>query len=93
MPATIENEPNVVKNDMNIAPAASACLRASCFVLSASSPRRAASGWSTRIAWSVAETPPEFETKSALTSPGLPRNCCAGASGINTAAPSVPAPS
>jgi hypothetical protein len=41
----------------------------------------------------VPETPAVFETNSAFTSPGLPRNCCAAGSGMSTAAPSVPTPS
>ena len=57
MPAAIENEPNVVKNDMKAAPASSAASSASCFVLSASSPSCASVGCMRSMAWSLSVAP------------------------------------
>ena len=77
MPAAIENEPNVVNRDMNAAPCSSAVLRASCLLLSASSPSCESVGRRLAITRSVAPAPPRLATKTSLTRPGLPSSRCA----------------
>ena len=54
IPAAIENEPKVVKKEMNAAPALSAALSASCLVLSVSSPSAETVGCSALTTRSVA---------------------------------------
>ena len=71
--AAIENEPNVVKNAMNAAPAWSAFSIASCFVLSASSPSCESVGCMRSMTCPLNSAPPSappvFETKTAFTYP------------------------
>ena len=97
IPAAMENEPNVVNIETKAAPIASAVFRASRLVGFAWRPSGASAGRSILTTWPVSATPdvvpPRFETSTYLILPGWPRSSCAAASGISTAAPSVPAPS
>ena len=66
MPAAIENEPNVVKRDMNAAPCSSAVLSASCLLLSASRPSGASAGGDSRSRDRSRRAPSWFATKHEL---------------------------
>ena len=92
IPAAIENEPKVVKSDMNDAPAVSAVSSASCFVLSTSRPSGVTAGFSRATTASVCATPPRFTTMIARTRPGWWSIACAAASGISSPDPEVAPP-
>ena len=92
IPAAIENEPKVVKNDMNAAPAASAAQRVLLGVVGLE-PERRSVGSQRLHDRSVCATPPRLATKTPSTRPGLPSRRCAGASGISRPSPAVAAPS
>ncbi len=95
-PAAIENVPNVEKSDRNDAPCSSAASIPSCLAASTARPVPASIGRTSARTSSVWAAPdsssPRLEIRTWLIRPGWSTIAWARASGIRTAAVSVPAP-